>query len=79
MKESFLRIRFARRVKRSGRQLGFPEPALSSYEMSQNVQNAAAAADAAEKRAASAQTFGIIGTLAGILGIAFAGIAWKRK
>jgi hypothetical protein len=59
--------------------LGFPEPALSSYEMSQALQSVQASADAAAKRAATAQTLGIVGTLAGILGLALAGIAWKRK
>ena len=59
--------------------LGFPEPSLSSYEMSQNVQSVAAAVDAAGKRATTAQTLGVIGMLAGILGLAVAGIAWKRK
>jgi hypothetical protein len=47
--------------------------------MSQALESVQASADAAVKRAATAQTLGIIGTLAGILGLAIAGIAWKRK
>ena len=59
--------------------MGFPEPALSTYELSQNAQNAAAAADAAGKQAATAQTLGMVGIVVGLLGLLVAGIAWKRK
>ena len=59
--------------------LGFPEPALSSYEINQHLQNLEAAAETASKRSVSAQTLSIIAILAGILALAMAGIAWKRK
>jgi hypothetical protein len=58
---------------------GFPEPALSSYELSQNAQNLAAAAQAADKKASMAETLSIAGIVAGLLGLAVAGLAWKRK
>ena len=58
---------------------GFPEPALSSYELSQNTQNLAAAAQAAGKQAGMAQTVGIAGLIAGLLGITVAAVALKRK
>jgi len=58
---------------------GFPEPALSSYELSQNTQNLAAAAETAGKQASMAQTMGIAGLIAGFLGMAVAVIALKRK
>ena len=59
--------------------LGFPEPSLSSYELNQNTQNLSEAAQMAGKQAATAETFGIAGIVAGLLGLAVAGIAWKRK
>jgi hypothetical protein len=59
--------------------MGFPEPALSSYELNQNTQNLAAAAQLAGKQAATAQALGIAGFITGLLGLAVAGIAWKRK
>jgi len=58
---------------------GFPEPALSSYELSQNTQNLAAVAEAAGKQASTAQALSIAGIVAGLLGLAVAGLAWKRK
>ena len=59
--------------------MGFPEPALSSYELDQNTQNLAAAAQAAGKQASTAQALSIVGILIGISGLALAGIIWKRK
>ena len=59
--------------------MGFPEPALSSYELNQNTQNLAAAAQMAGKQATTAQTLSIVGFITGLLGLAVAGIAWKRK
>jgi hypothetical protein len=59
--------------------MGFPEPALSSYELDQNTQNLAAAAQMAGKQATTAQTLGIIGFITGISGLVVAGIVWKRK
>jgi hypothetical protein len=59
--------------------LGFPEPSLSSYELNQSTQELAAAAQMASKQATTALAMGIIGTITGLLGLAFAGIAWKRK
>jgi hypothetical protein len=58
---------------------GFPEPALSSYELSQNTQNLAGAAQAASKQASTAQAYSIAGIAAGLLGLVVAGFAWKRK
>jgi len=58
---------------------GFPEPALSSYELSQNTQNLAATAQTAGKQAGTAQTFGIAGLIAGLLGLAVAIFALKRN
>jgi hypothetical protein len=59
--------------------MGFPEPSLSSYELSQNTQALATAAQSAEKQAATAQTLSIVGIISGLLGLAVAGLAWKRK
>lgn len=59
--------------------VGFPEPAFSSYELSQNAQNLAAAAHTAEKQAAMAEALGIAGCITGLLGLVVAGIAWKRR
>jgi len=59
--------------------MGFPEPSLSSYELNQNSQDLAEAAQMAGKQAKTAQALSIVGIIAGLLGIAFAGIAWKRK
>ena len=59
--------------------MGFPEPSLSSYELNQNTQALAAAAQMAGKQAATAEALGIAGVLAGLLGLVIAGIARKRK
>jgi hypothetical protein len=59
--------------------MGFPEPSLSSYELNQNTQDLAAAANMTGKQATTAQTLGIVGTVAGLLGLVLAVIAWKRK
>ncbi|HEX4642455.1 MAG TPA: hypothetical protein VH161_03275 [Candidatus Acidoferrales bacterium] len=58
--------------------LGFPEPALSSYEMNQSTQNLAAAAQAAGKQSATAEAVGIAGFVLGFLGLALAAMAWKQ-
>lgn len=58
---------------------GFPEPAVSSYDLSQNIQSAAAAAEAAGKQASMSQTLSILALIAGISGLTLAGIVWKRK
>ena len=59
--------------------MGFPEPSLSSYELNQNTQELAAAAQMAGKQATTAEALGIAGVVAGLLGLVVAGIAWKRK
>ena len=59
--------------------MGFPEPSLSSYELNQNAQDLAAAAQMAGKHAKTAQALSIAGIVAGLLGLAFAGMVWKRK
>jgi hypothetical protein len=59
--------------------MGFPEPSLSSYELNQNTQDLAAAAQMASKQSKTAQALSITGIVAGLLGLAFAGVAWKRK
>jgi hypothetical protein len=59
--------------------MGFPEPSLSSYELNHNTQDLKAAAQMAGKQATTAQALGIVGTIAGLLGLVVAGIAWKRK
>jgi len=58
---------------------GFPEPALSSYDLSQNTQSLAAAVEAAGKQAAMSQTLSIVALIVGVAGVALAGIVWKRK
>jgi hypothetical protein len=58
--------------------LGFPEPALSSFELSQNTQSLASAAQAAGKQAATAELMGISGFALGLLGLALAAVAMKR-
>ncbi len=57
---------------------GFPEPALSSYELSQNAQNLASGAQSAGKQASMAQTLSVAGLIAGLLGLAVAVLALKR-
>jgi hypothetical protein len=59
--------------------MGFPEPSLSSYELNQNTQDLAAAAQVAGKQARTAQALSIVGIVTGLLGLAFAGMVWKRK
>ena len=59
--------------------MGFPEPALSSYDLDQNMQNASAVAQLGAKQASTAQAFSIAGIVIGLLGLVVAGIAWKRK
>lgn len=59
--------------------MGFPEPALSSYELNQNTQALAAEAQSAGNRAATAERLGIGGILTGLSGLLVAGIALKRK
>jgi len=58
---------------------GFPEPALSSYEMSQNAAQIQAAAMGANSSAATAESLGGVGLLAGILGIVLALNARKKR
>jgi len=59
--------------------MGFPEPSLSSYELNQNTQDLAAAAQTAGKQAKTAQALSIVGMVSGLLALAFAGMVWKRK
>jgi hypothetical protein len=59
--------------------MGFPEPSLSSYELNQNSQGLAAAAEAAGKQAAAAQTLSIAAVVMGALGLVAAGVAWKKR
>lgn len=59
--------------------MGFPEPSLSSYDLNQNTQALAAAAQMAARQATTAEALGIAGIVAGLFGLAVAGIAWKRK
>ena len=63
----------------SKRTMGFPEPSLSSYELNQSVRSLLAGDEAAGKKAATAQTLSIAGIVCGLLGLAVAGIALKRK
>jgi hypothetical protein len=58
---------------------GFPEPALSSYELVQNMQTLAEAQRAASKQAATAQALGIAGLFAGLMGLLAGGAAWRRR
>jgi len=58
---------------------GFPEPAFSSYDLTQNTQSIAASAEAAGKQAAMSQTLSIVALIVGVAGVALAGMAWKRK
>lgn len=59
--------------------MGFPEPSPSTYELSQNTQDVAAAVQIAGKRAAEAEVLGIAGIVAGGLGLAVAGLVWNWK
>jgi hypothetical protein len=59
--------------------MGFPEPALSSYELNQGTQNLAAGTQLVRRQAATAQILGIAGILCGLLGLVVAGIALKGK
>ena len=63
----------------SKRTMGFPEPSLSSYELNQSVPSLLAGNEAAGKKAATAQALGIAGIVCGLLGLAVAAIALKRK
>jgi hypothetical protein len=58
---------------------GFPEPALSSYELAQNMQTLAKAQRTAAKQVATAQALGIAGLLAGLIGLLAGGVAWTRR
>ncbi len=60
-------------------EMGFPEPALSSYELDQNARNLAAAAQAAGKQASAARTLSVVAILIGLSALAVAGISLKRK
>ena len=59
--------------------MGFPEPSLSSYELNQNSQDLATAALTAGKQVKTAQALSIVGIVSGLLALAFAGMVWKRK
>ena len=63
----------------SKKTMGFPEPSLSSYELNQSLQNLADGARSAGKQAATAQALSIAGIVSGLLGLAIAGMALKRK
>jgi hypothetical protein len=63
----------------SKRTMGFPEPSLSSYELNQSAESLTAGDQAAAKQAATAQRLSIAGIVSGLLGLAVAGIALKRK
>lgn len=63
----------------SKKTMGFPEPSLSSYELNQSLQNLADIARSAGKQAATAQVLSIAGIVTGLLGLAVAGMALKRK
>jgi hypothetical protein len=63
----------------SRKSMGFPEPALSSYELNQSTQDLAAGTQFVRRQAATAQILGIAGILCGLLGLAVAGIALKGK
>jgi hypothetical protein len=63
----------------SKKALGFPEPALSSYELNQSVQSMTAGIEVAGKQASTGQLLSIAGIVSGLLGLAVAGIALKRK
>jgi len=56
--------------------VGFPEPALSSYDLSEKI---AAAAEAAGLQAAMSQRLSIVALIVGVAGVALAGMVWKRK
>jgi len=59
--------------------MGFPEPSLSSYELNQGLQKFADGARSSGKQAATAQALSIAGIVSGLLGLAVAGMALKRK
>jgi len=59
--------------------MGFPEPSLSSYELNQGLQNLADGARSAGKPAATAQALSIAGIVSGLLGLAVAVMALRRK
>lgn len=63
----------------SKKTMGFPEPSLSSYELDQSVRSLQAGDGVAAKNAATAQALSIAGIVCGLLGLAVAGIALKRK
>ena len=63
----------------SKKTMGFPEPSLSSYELNQSLQNLADGARSAGQQAATAQALSIAGIVSGLLGLAVAGMAMKRK
>ena len=59
--------------------VGFPEPALSSYELAQNMQTLVNAQQTASKQVATAQTLGVAGLFAGLMGLLVGGMAWSRR
>ena len=58
---------------------GFPEPALSSYELVQNMQTLAETQRTASKQVATAKVLGIAGLSAGLTGLVAGGVAWRRR
>jgi hypothetical protein len=63
----------------SKKTMGFPEPSLSSYELSQSLQNLADGTRSAGKQPATTLALSIAGIVSGLLGLAVAGMALKRK
>ena len=59
--------------------MGFPEPALSSYDLDQKIGNIAAGMQAAGKQASTAEVLSIIAIIIGVSGLAVAAISFKRK
>jgi len=58
---------------------GFPEAALSSYELAQNMQTLAEAQRTAGKEVATARVLGIAGILAGLAGLLAGGVGWRKR
>ena len=58
---------------------GFPEPALSSYELNQSMQSLAATVQMANQGAGRARALSLVGFGSGLAGLVVAVVAWKRK
>jgi hypothetical protein len=59
--------------------MGFPEPALSSYDLDQNTRAGLVSAQTAAAQVSTSRALSIAAIIIGLFSLALAGISWKRK